>query len=667
MQKRTNRISWAARLAGMGFGALALGLLSPLAQIRQASTTQPGFFSASLYPVLEKAGCRGCHTGNGVASTTRLLFPPESASSEDVEAFGRSLSVLTNPANPMASLLLQKPTLRMEHTGGKLISAGSAEEALMIRWIEFLSTGPQPQQTAIPQKEGSSVRSGTPVSRRLTHSQYNRTVRDLLGELTQPANRFPQEDFVNGFRNQVDAQSIPPLLSEAYSKTAEKIAQNAYRRGVFQPDRSCSKNERRDSACAEAFIRTFGLKAFRRPLTQEEYERYRLLYRQEQKRTGEPARGRQIVAETMLQSPNFLFRIERGSAGPWKSYEMASRLSYFLWDTMPDESLYEAAKAGRLSRSGDVEREARRMLEDPRSRQALDEFVWQWLRFDRLLSATRERKTFPEFNSEMAAAMAEETRRLISHVVWDDRNFLEIFTADYSFVNSELAELYRIPKPAEEFGRIGIPAGSGRAGLLGQASFLTLTSKPAETSPTARGLFVREQFLCQKVPNPPPGTNMNLPPPSKTAPLGVRDRLEQHQNNPSCARCHSLIDSIGFGFEKFDAIGKAREKEIIKLSASYQERKDQPETVEIEIQPAGVIKGIPDSSFHSPGELGRILASTAACHDCIVKQVFRYALGRPEEPEDEPTLERVRQVFRNSGFRFQELLVALVTSEAFLN
>ncbi len=626
------------------------------------------FFSGELYPLLEKAACRGCHAEDGVASTTRLRFPPESASTKVIEDFGWSLAVLVNASHPEASLLLQKPTLRVEHTGGKLITPGSKEETTLIGWINFLaaSRGDVPENL---QEVGPVLKLDAPTSmlmRRLTHSQYNNTVSDLLGDLTLPANQFPQEDFVNGFKNQINAQSIPPLLSEAYSAAAEKLAENAYRRGFFKSLLDCRAASPSDKACIAGFIRSFGLKAFRRPLTKVECNRYSALFEQEARRGGDWARGGQIVVEAMLQAPNFLFRAEHRTKGSWRNYEIANRLSYFLWDTMPDDSLFQRAGAGRLSTPGEIERVARSMMSDPRAHQALNEFISQWLRFDRLLGTTRDRRAFPEFNAELAAAMAEEARRLVAHLVWDDRNFMELFTADYSFINSDLASLYRLPKPEEEFGRVSFPASSTRSGILGQAAFLTLTSKPLETSPTARGVFVREQFLCQKVPNPPPGTSMNLQVPSKSSPLGVRARLGQHQSNPSCARCHSLIDSIGYGFEKFDAVGKEREKETIRLVTSYQERAAKPESVELAIDSSGIVKGIPNSEFASPKELGRLLAATQACQDCVAKQFFRYAFGRLETQADRPALEKVQNAFRNSGFRFRELMIALVISKAFL-
>ena len=207
----------------------------------------------------------------------------------------------------------------------------------------------------------------------------------------------------------------------------------------------------------------------------------------------------------MLQSPNFLFRLDETSDPKWKPYATASRLSYALWDTMPDAELFAAAARGELDTPQGVEKAARRMLDHPRAREALDEFVSQWLRFDRILTASKDRRTFPQFTRETAVAMTEEARRFVGDLVWNDRNFMELFTADYGFVNADLAAIYGVPAPAKEFDRVAFPAGSERAGLLGQALFLALTAKPDDTSPTARGLFVREQFLCQHVPEPPPG------------------------------------------------------------------------------------------------------------------------------------------------------------------
>jgi hypothetical protein len=389
------------------------------------------------------------------------------------------------------------------------------------------------------------------------------------------------------------------------------------------------------------------------------------LFVREAKRTGKFLSGAQLVVETMLQSPNFLFRMERGPSAKWANFEIASRLSYFLWDSMPDEQLFSSAASGKLGTVEGVEQAARRMLQQPKARQAVDEFVSQWLRFDRVLNVVRDRRLFQQFNSGLAVAMTEETRRLIAHLAWDNKNFMEVYTARYGFLSAELAALYGFPTPTEEFGMVQFPASSDRAGLLGQATFLTLTSKPEETSPTERGLFIREHFLCQKVPPPPPGVSASLPPLSESKPMTSRERLQVHLSNESCASCHRLIDPIGFGLEKFDAIGRKREKLALTFFAARGETERKPTKVELDLDTKGRISGIPDSDFSTPAQLGEVLARNAECQKCVVKQVFRYAMGRPETSADSAVIEKGFDDFKRSQFKFQQLIISLVTSKAF--
>jgi hypothetical protein len=584
---------------------------------------------------------------------------------DQVEAFGRGLSVLVDRNAPESSLLLLKPTNRQNHTGGQVIAPGSPQEKLLIEWIRHLALT-APEESSRPQAAHEPLRATAQAVRRLTHSQYNNTVRDLLGDRTRPADRFAAEDFVNGFKNQSVAQDIPPLLAEAYNSAAERLAMNAFRGG--RDDNRllpCEPRTPADEDCGRRFVNRIGLRAFRRPLTDTEQRRYTALLLNEARRRNDFRSGAQLVLEAMLQSPKFLFRLERGESGPWYPYEIASRLSYFLWDTMPDDELFRAAASGELSTEAGIGRAAHRMLADPRSREALDEFLSQWLRFDLLLNAVKDRRTFPQFTEELAVAMTEETRRLVADVVWNGRNFMEVFTAGFSFLNVDLASLYGLPAPAQEFARVDLPAGSERTGILGQGMFLALTGKPGETSPTIRGYFVREHFLCQTVPDPPPGTNSNLPPQSPARPLTNRQRLMEHVTNPVCAGCHNLMDPIGFGLEQYDAIGRFRTKDKITFSPARESRNDRPVTVELDLDPTGAIEGIPNSAFTGPKQLGRLLASSPQCQECVVRQLFRYLQGRKETGADEPVLQRGFAVFRNSGFRLKELMLFLAKELAF--
>jgi hypothetical protein len=308
------------------------------------------------------------------------------------------------------------------------------------------------------------------------------------------------------------------------------------------------------------------------------------------------------------------------------------------------------------------------MLDDPRAHAAMDEFLAQWMRFDRVLGATRDRRRFREFNVEIAAAMVEETRRLFNHMVWDDQNFMEFFTAGYTYVNSDLARLYGVPAPAEDFARVDYPSDSERSGVLGHGSFLVLTSKPAETSPTARGLFVRNHFLVQEIPPPPAGVNTDLPNITEDAPLTNRQRLAVHLNSEACAGCHRLIDPIGLGFEQYNAIGAFQKKMTLQFSSGLGEaaRRQPPKTIELDLDTAGYIQGVENSSFSNPKELGRLLAESKSCQKSIAKQLFRYAFGRAETPNDQPVIDAMFERFKSSGFNFRELIVALVTSDLFL-
>jgi hypothetical protein len=275
----------------------------------------------------------------------------------------------------------------------------------------------------------------------------------------------------------------------------------------------------------------------------------------------------------------------------------------------------------------------------------------------------KDRNLYPQFNLQLATAMTEETRRLVSSLVWGDGNFMDLFRADYAFLNSDLAALYHLPAPGNEFEKVRFPADSQRAGVLGEAAFLAMTAKPGETSPTIRGLFVRSQFLCQQVPDPPPGVNASLPPIMAEKPMTNRERLTVHRINSTCAGCHSMMDPIGFGFEKFDAIGQFQEKQTVLILPSHGE-KSKPVKLALDIDPSASVNGIANSNFSSPKELGQILAGNPTCQQCMVRQLFRYAFGRHETGADEPLIQKGSQVFRDADFRWKQLLLFFASAIA---
>jgi len=613
--------------------------------------------------MLQSAGCPACHNLNGVASATRLHFPDADATPDRVAAFGKSLVALVDREHPEDSLLFSKPTRRVAHGGGVRIKPGSPEEAILTSWIQVLSRMPEKDLAdalSYGTKKFADMKPGQgAVLRRLTHSQYNHTVRDLLGDQSSPADQFPPDDFINGFRDQYEAQNLSPLLAESYSTAAERLAANAFRSGDTHHLIPCKPS----AECRARFVANFGLKAFRRPLKTAEQQRYEALFARE----TDFARGAQLVVEAMLQSPNFLFRLDSATDPSLKPYAAASQLSYSLWDSMPDDALLAAAARGELATPPGVERMARAMLQDPRAHEMLEEFVSEWLRIDRVLSATRDRR-FQQFTRETAVAMGKEAQLFIGDLVWNDRNFMTAYTADYGFMNAELASIYGVEAPAREFDKAPFPPGSERAGLLGQALFLTASSKPEDSSVTGRGLFIREQFLCQHVPPPPPGVDTNLPPSTEAHPQTNRERMAAHTTEAVCASCHGLIDPIGWGFEKFDPIGARRETYRLTFASGLRAEgggRGRMNVVNLPLNTSGNVLGLKDANFSSPRELGAILAANRQCQECVVKQFFRYTAGRMETPADGPIIARALNDFRNSNFKFKELIVSLVLAREF--
>jgi hypothetical protein len=652
---------------GLSLAVVGLTLLSAGTRA-QSGAPDPAFFASALYPVLQEARCSGCHAQDGVASATRLHFPPKDASQAQIEDFGLSLTPLVDRANWANSLLLKKPTKIVPHTGGERIHPGSDEEKLLVEWVQYLASTSDAQLAAARKSLGDLTEEGPKqLVRRLTHSQYNNTVRDLLGDFSQPANRFPEEDFVDGFKNQLTAQGMPPLLVETYSTSAEKLALNAFRIGDVNGLVPCKPSSATDGKCRERFIQQFGLKAFRRPLSADELERYGAVFSAQARATDKFLEGARVVVEAMLQSPNFLFHVEGGTDGTEIDYDVASRLSYVLWNTMPDGPLFDAAARGELRTADGRMKAARRMIDDRRAKQALDEFFDEWLRFDRVENAVKSRAS--DFTPEIATAMAEETRTLLQYLVWNDKDFMEALTADYTFVSTDLAALYKVPAPLSEFDMVKLPATTHRAGILGHGSFLASTAGPTATSPTARGIFIRERLLCQHVPPPPPGVNQTLPEPTGPATARTRRQLmTAHVENPTCASCHRLMDPIGFGLENFDAVGRWRDEETIVLPGRGSDGggRGKANNVRLPIDTHGEIAGIPNSTFSDAEQLGRILADSPVCQKCVVRQMFRYAYGRPEKEADEATIDQILTRFKDSGFRFKVLLLGLIESPQFI-
>lgn len=484
--------------------------------------------------------------------------------------------------------------------------------------------------------------------RRLTREEYNNTVRDLLADTTRPGDAFPPDEVVGGFESNTIAP-VTPTLVQRYMDAAEALAAAAVTRLDSLAPCAAGTPQLR---CAEHFVDRFGLLAYRRPLEASERSDLLALYSEKEKRSGY-AGGIQLVLQSILESPQFLYRVEpaRGRGGetrPLTGYEVATRLSFFLWASTPDQELLDAAAAGKLDAAPEIERQARRLLADPRAVDGVRSFHRQWLDLDELEAVSKDAALGRTFTPELKSAMVEETLRFAADAVFAGGDTVKtLLTSQRSFVNAPLAALYGVPAPKQGFARVDLPAHQ-RSGLLSQASLMTLFANSDQTSPILRGKFVREKLLCQPIPPPPPNTA--IAPPKIDPTLTTKQRFAQHRRDPSCASCHQLMDPIGFGFEHYDGIGAWR-------------------TVDgaFPVDAVGELTMTDDAdgSFDGVRELGERLAASREVRHCIATQWFRFALGRGERDEDAPSIAAAYDAFAKSGFDVRELMIAIPETDAF--
>lgn len=410
-----------------------------------------------------------------------------------------------------------------------------------------------------------------------------------------------------------------------------------------------------DEACARELIAKFASRAFRRPATDDEVARLVELFKLRRQEGGSLEQAMQLAVTAVLVSPHFLFRIEEDRqpsapgeiSAPLSNYELASRLSYFLWSSQPDDELLAAAASGTLHDPAVREAQVRRMLADPKADALVRNFGDQWLQIRNLERLAPDAKQFADFDEPLRAAMAEETRHFLAGLIREDRSVLELLDANYTYVNERLARHYGLEGvTGEEFRRVDLPAGA-RGGVLTHASILTVTSNPTRTSPVKRGKWVLETLLG--TPPPPPPADVPLLAEGEQAVLtgSLRERMLQHRANPSCASCHERMDPLGFGLENFDAIGRWREKDG-----------------EFEIDPSGTLPS--GESFAGPAELRTILLGRAAdFRRSLAEKLLTYALGRGLEYYDRTAVESIVSALEASDDRFTALIVAVAASDPF--
>jgi Protein of unknown function (DUF1592)/Protein of unknown function (DUF1588)/Protein of unknown function (DUF1595)/Protein of unknown function (DUF1585)/Protein of unknown function (DUF1587) len=531
-------------------------------------------------------------------------------------------------------------------TGGTSVITGSAGSGG--------ATVPDISTTAMlcAQQQGA-LRAGRTPLRRLTRSQLDNTLRDLVGVTGNLASVIAADEHIGPFTSNA-LVPITDLVVQQHSELAVRAAGDAAAR--MNTIAGCDLAAATSTTCVTSFVETFGRKAYRRPLATDERDQYVALYTME-KAAGTAAGAFQQVVETMLQSPFFVYHVDVGAGAPsgtpvrLTSYELASRLSYFLWNTMPDEALFARAAAGTLQDDAVLAAEVERMLADARAADAIPSFHLQWLGLDSLESTEKDAALFPQWNAAMASAMRAETAAFTDHVVRRGDGLMStLLTASFSFPQGPLFQLYGVSQPA------GFRAGdqvtldsAQRGGILTQGAFLAAHAHRDQTSPVHRGIFVRENILCQTLQPPPADVNTTPPPPSTAA--TTRQRFANHESDARCAACHQFIDPIGLAFENYDSVGAFRTQEG-------------GVTIDVSGEVVGG-KGNLAGKFNGALELGRKLAASPDVANCFANQWFRFALGRMEAAEDACSLQAMHETFAATGGNIRELIIKMVKGDAF--
>jgi mono/diheme cytochrome c family protein len=405
---------------------------------------------------------------------------------------------------------------------------------------------------------------------------------------------------------------------------------------------------------ARKVLGDFARRAFRRPVTKTELDRLVRYVVLAEKQGESWERGIQLGVQAVLVSPSFLFRVETNAdtkkpatKNPLGSYELASRLSYFLWSSMPDDQLLALAAKDALQDPAVLAAQAQRMLKDPKAKALTENFAGQWLQLRKLNVITPDPVRFPNFNEPLRKAMRTETEMFFQSVVENDRSILDFIDGQFTYLNETLAKHYGIPGvTGDNFRKVAL-VGDQRRGILTHGSILTVTSNPTRTSPVKRGKWVLEQILGTPPPPPPPGV-AELPDDKKEPLKGtLRQRLEQHRSNPTCASCHSRLDPIGFGFENFDAVGAWRDKDG-----------------EFPVDSSGTLTD--GKSFQGPAELAAILKTKKPLFTrSFSEKMLTYALGRGIEPADRCHVDEIAAAVAAKDYRFSALVTAIVQSDPF--
>ncbi|WP_309711102.1 DUF1592 domain-containing protein [Armatimonas sp.] len=488
---------------------------------------------------------------------------------------------------------------------------------------------------------------GHTVLRRLSRLEYNNTVRDLFGVTIKPADSFPADGGGGGgFDNNADTLFLPPVLLERYLIAAQEVLEAAPANTLFFVKPSAKLTAR---AAAKTILERYASRAFRRPVLPEETARLMRLYDSQKVHEA----GVKAALKAVLINLSFLFRVEEAPNNmgniALSDYELISRLSYFLWSSLPDDTLFTLARTKKLRQPGVLTAQVRRMLLDPKAGSFYESFVSQWLHTRDLQTgvAAPDRGRFPQYDTRLRDAMYQEPVLLFESLFRDNAPLTNLLSADYTFVNDTLAAHYGMePVTGSGFKRVLVDTAK-RGGILTMAATLTVSSYPQRTSPVLRGKWVLSEVLGTPPPPPPPVTKTLPPSDQKENGLTFKQRLEKHRDEPACAGCHARIDPMGFGLENYDAIGRWRDK-----------INDDPVDASAKL--------LTGEEYHSPVEYkALVLKQKDAFLRNLVEKMLAYALGRGLEPHDQPAVTKILAALQKDGNKSETLIREVVLSLPF--
>jgi hypothetical protein len=507
--------------------------------------------------------------------------------------------------------------------------------------------------------DGPKVEAGPIALRRLTTEQYANSVRDVLGSHITVPDRIDPDERASGLLAVGSTfAGITPSGFEKYEAAATVIAEQALdaeHRDHLVPCKPSSTSSP-DDACARQLIEPIGRRLFRRPLEADEVQSRVELAANAAHVLGDFYQGLELALSSLLVSPDFLFRVETAEpdhADPTRlrltAATIASRLSFWLWNTTPDEELLALSESGELLEPQQLVAQVDRLLDSPRAEggiRALFSDMYDFRQFDDGL-VTKDAVLFPAYTETVVNDAKEQTLRTIVDHLAGDRDYRKLFTTRRSFLTRDLGQLYRVPVvSANGWEAHTFDEESPRAGLLSHASILALYSHAGRSSATLRGKFVREVLLCQDVPTPPANVDFSIVENTTGELRTARERLERHVTDGGCAGCHTRMDPIGLALENFDAMGVFREQEN-----------------DVTIDPSGELDGVP---YDGPVGLGQALSEHPQLGPCLVRTLFRYAMGRDPVQTEEPLLVFLGQRFADADFGLRDLVQAMVRSDGFL-